>query len=394
MPVAARVSSHRHISGSLLPISFIYCYNMILNFLSCVEGLITTLRVLFINFCIMVTVTFCGCAVIQPRPEMPKTLRAWLLTIGTCLTCGFTLMSFPFQIGPGVILGLHPVTVAMAGLYLGVGGGLSVAVPIAVYRYFVMGGAGAPIGAVSPLLIALVSGLLHLRGQYMRPYWQIAWRALAVFAIVDSLLPLLKAPGITWWIWPFAAVAHTCGVMVCGQVLRIHHQANARLDSVTVQARTDHLTGLSNLRALEETFRAVPPAEHSCLLLVDVDHFKTFNDRFGHLMGDKVLQVVADTISGQIRNGDLATRYGGEEFAVLLRRCSAREGAEVAERIRTAIGQTRLAGLPVSERITVSGGLVRLVGGSDFHCHFASADALLYQAKDQGRDRIIAAFPV
>lgn len=171
-------------------------------------------------------------------------------------------------------------------------------------------------------------------------------------------------------------------------------QARARLDNAREQARTDYLTGLFNLRALEETFSALPAAEESCLLLLDVDHFKQFNDRYGHLVGDQVLRLVADTINSHIREGDLATRYGGEEFAVLLRRCSTHVGVQTAERIRVAVGQLLLEGLPPTERVTVSGGIIALSGAGDLRCHFASADALLYEAKSQGRNRIVAAVPV
>lgn len=159
-------------------------------------------------------------------------------------------------------------------------------------------------------------------------------------------------------------------------------------------SRTDALTGLPNRRNLVETLdREVRRARRAqrpfTLLMIDVDHFKQYNDTFGHLAGDEVLGGIAAILTECIRTVDYAARYGGEEFTVLLPETPLAGALEVAERIRN-----RVAGEEVRNRqhVTVS------VGVGEFPTHgdspeavMAGADAALYEAKQQGRNRVQAA---
>lgn len=163
------------------------------------------------------------------------------------------------------------------------------------------------------------------------------------------------------------------------------------------QARTDYLTGLANRRhfweqAEAEVTRCLRYHNPLSLLMLDVDHFKRINDRWGHKVGDLVLQSLADTCRAALRDVDLPGRLGGEEFAVLLPETSGDQALEVAERLRRAMAETPLRlGDGELIRYTVSFGVGTLAGGiNNLELLFSQADRALYQAKEQGRNRVVA----
>lgn len=159
------------------------------------------------------------------------------------------------------------------------------------------------------------------------------------------------------------------------------------------QAITDGLTGLFNRRhfdelAEKELARARRHQYPTALLMLDIDHFKTINDRFGHPMGDAVLQRVALLLRAQVRMEDSVGRMGGEEFAVLLPRTDKEAGCALAERVRLALKADRGV-LPDGQSLTVSLGLAVVESGqTHFDPLYAEADTLLYRAKQLGRDRV------
>ena len=162
------------------------------------------------------------------------------------------------------------------------------------------------------------------------------------------------------------------------------------------QANIDALTGLPNRRYLEELLANVGPRRRAIdqlgALMIDLDHFKALNDRYGHATGDRVLRAVGERISNAVRAEDTPARYGGEEFAVVLRRANADQAVEIAERIRTHIAQIPPAEMGVMERITVSVGVaVAEVRAGEIPALLASADEALYSAKRQGRNRVVLA---
>jgi diguanylate cyclase (GGDEF)-like protein len=163
---------------------------------------------------------------------------------------------------------------------------------------------------------------------------------------------------------------------------------------------TDALTAVGNRRYFdqrlhEEMMRAQRAGASLGCLFVDVDHFKGINDRYGHAVGDEVLQAIAQRIRLQLRGADIVARYGGEEFAVLLPQADLARAADVAERIRRAIAETPV---PISGSIdvltvTASVGVATyggIAGDADAHVRrlLSAADAALYRAKQQGRNRV------
>jgi diguanylate cyclase (GGDEF)-like protein len=167
-------------------------------------------------------------------------------------------------------------------------------------------------------------------------------------------------------------------------------------EEVENRANVDALTGLPNRRYLEELLATVGPRRRSVdrlgVLMIDLDHFKRLNDRYGHATGDAVLRAVAERISSAVRADDTPARYGGEEFVVLLRRATNDQAVDVAERIRHQVSAIPLDELGVREPVTVSIGVaVGDVRAADIHSLVQTADRALYQAKRAGRDRVLLA---
>jgi diguanylate cyclase (GGDEF)-like protein len=167
-------------------------------------------------------------------------------------------------------------------------------------------------------------------------------------------------------------------------------------EEAEIRANIDALTGLPNRRYLEDLLATVGPRRRSIdrigALMIDLDHFKRLNDRYGHATGDLVLRAVAQRIFEAVRADDTPARYGGEEFAVVLRRASPEQALEVAERIRTQIGALDARDLGIDERITVSVGVAVADGrDDDVKDLLADADRALYRAKREGRNRVVLA---
>ena len=124
------------------------------------------------------------------------------------------------------------------------------------------------------------------------------------------------------------------------------------------------------------------------LILIDIDYFKKFNDRYGHQAGDAVLCAVADVLKQTIRESDLVARYGGEEFAVVLTDTDIEATKEVAERIRGLIESARFPFNGLILRLTVSVGIAQIREGEDSTAFVQRADAALYSSKEAGRNRV------
>ena len=170
----------------------------------------------------------------------------------------------------------------------------------------------------------------------------------------------------------------------------------ARLTSQWARHATqDPLTGLANRRALELWMDSqLPRAEQGeplTVLLMDLDHFKWVNDSFGHATGDEVLRRVARLVERSCREGDLAVRYGGEEFVLALAGVELDAATAVAERLRSAIAGEDWGVVAAGLRVSVSIGVAAVVEAPAATALFSLADRRLYAAKFGGRDRVVAA---
>ena len=161
------------------------------------------------------------------------------------------------------------------------------------------------------------------------------------------------------------------------------------------QSATDPLTGVANRRALMQalaTALAHPPPRPLLLLMIDVDHFKAFNDRYGHPAGDRCLQQVASALADELRAGDCLARYGGEEFAILCTPSREEDAAKLAQRLLDAVRRLEIPhlGPQAGPRVTVSiGGACARPDHDSAESFIEAADRQLYWAKQAGRDRAI-----
>jgi len=169
----------------------------------------------------------------------------------------------------------------------------------------------------------------------------------------------------------------------------------ALLDEVERLATRDSLTGIANRRLFDESLgieaaRAQRLRTSLSLIVFDVDHFKQINDAYGHLAGDDVLRSVADSIVASTKSFDVAARYGGDEFVLLLPSCDTDQAMSVAERVRTEVGRRS-----VDTSVTVSAGLATMPDNAiDGDRLLSAADAALYEAKRSGRDRVATSIRV
>lgn len=155
-------------------------------------------------------------------------------------------------------------------------------------------------------------------------------------------------------------------------------------------ARHDPLTGALSRRSFYDRAGRLG-AGPMVVILVDIDHFKRINDRFGHLAGDMALREVAATLMRNCRAGDLVVRFGGEEFLILLPGITRRDGARVAGRLCRRLHEKSLTIAEATVRITASFGVAGLRDVADLEAGIAQADAALYEAKTAGRDRVCTA---
>ena len=169
------------------------------------------------------------------------------------------------------------------------------------------------------------------------------------------------------------------------------------LEAIRAESLTDPLTGLGNRKYFDRMIdmavqNALANNEPLSLLMFDIDHFKSFNDSYGHLTGDQVLRLVGMSLKQTIKGQDITARYGGEEFAVVLPNTALRQALTVADHIRRAVMAKELKKKSTGEilgRVTISVGVSMLKAGDDTDALIERADGCLYAAKRNGRNRVI-----
>ncbi len=168
------------------------------------------------------------------------------------------------------------------------------------------------------------------------------------------------------------------------------------LNKYKTESITDHLTGLYNRKYMDmkmteeiERYKRMntPPF---CVMLVDIDHFKSVNDNYGHLVGDQVLKHLSKLIKENIRKTDFAFRYGGEEFIVLLSNADVRNAQHVAEQIRKKLETVNFALKGNSFTVTASFGISAFEKEDNAESVIKRADERLYKAKETGRNKVVA----
>ena len=171
------------------------------------------------------------------------------------------------------------------------------------------------------------------------------------------------------------------------------------LETVKRESQKDALTGVANRKCFDQTLmKEVEEARSNdaplCLCMIDLDHFKKFNDNFGHRMGDSALRIVASIFDHNVRDHDLVARYGGEEFALVMPNADLKTAVKVSNRIREALTEKRVVRRSTGEHlgsVSVSVGVAQLQDNDTPDTLIDRADRALYEAKRAGRNRVQAA---
>jgi diguanylate cyclase (GGDEF)-like protein len=183
------------------------------------------------------------------------------------------------------------------------------------------------------------------------------------------------------------AVAMSMGIMALFQIRR----QSLDIESHRTEAHTDGLTGLANRRAFDsELSRRLSQRQRQgtplCLMIIDIDNFKSFNDKFGHLLGDAILKDVAKVLMATARHMDIVARFGGDELAVLIPGSNLEAACQAAERLRSEISDSPFRYESHEHMLTVSIGLAEAQLDDDKSSLVKRSDSALYAAKDAGKN--------
>ena len=249
----------------------------------------------------------------------------------------------------------------------------------------------AAVAVARPIAMTPTYALLALLASaYFAPTRRVALEVVGYGIALGVVLAVWSEPEVRTAVWIGSMIPAIC---VTAVVVTLKRRLDEHVEGLHDLASTDALTGLLNHGAFgAELERALDASRHSgecaALLLLDIDYFKSVNDRFGHQQGDQTLRLVGGVLAGHKRRGDLLGRLGGDEFGLLLSDADVEVTHRVAERIRAAV---RSATEETQWPLTVSIGVAGLAGhtGSAEEL-LAAADRALYAAKAQGRDRAVA----
>jgi len=181
-------------------------------------------------------------------------------------------------------------------------------------------------------------------------------------------------------------------------VLETQEQAKQICDELTtakLAALTDPLTNLKNRQGLKNTFEMYVQEQQKsdlCVAMVDIDHFKNFNDAYGHLIGDVILRRIAKLLNEQLKGMGEAFRYGGEEFLVMIPNTHSDKALAITEEIREKVAKLRFVSAKTKERLpklTISIGLSKMQNNDEFDAIVSRADDAMYKAKNAGRNRVV-----
>ena len=286
------------------------------------------------------------------------------------------------------------------------------AIPIILaFTYLLFGAAACTIdqmvtASINPYLISSLAVALML---LINPQWSVPLYSTAFLALfftlpltqlnselllsmrVNTISATVIALILSFILWKSTALSFFQNKTIQNQT----RELEKKNELLKHMARTDMLTGLYNrMRFTEyverEISRIKRTGENSCLIMLDIDHFKSVNDYYGHPNGDTVLKWIAGVTKGQLRDTDTLARFGGEEFMILLPGTTIEGACKVAEKIRLAIEKCTFPGQMEDLQLTASFGIATLHKGkkTTFDHIYLEADRAIYRAKDKGRNRI------
>jgi diguanylate cyclase (GGDEF)-like protein len=265
--------------------------------------------------------------------------------------------------------------------------------PATLVAYLPIGGlllTGAAVAVAEPLASTPTYYLLPiLASAYFGSARRLAVDLCVCGVTLGAVLALWVDPGVRTVVWIGTIIPAVCIALVVASLKR---RLDDQVDGLRSLADTDPLSGLLNHGAFGAALERTLDGFHATgrgatLLLLDIDHFKSVNDRFGHQEGDRMLRLVSDLLTEHKRRDDLLGRVGGEEFALLLPDADPAAARRVADRIREAV-RAATGSTPAS--LTLSVGIAALSPAvASSHALLHAADRALYVAKDRGRDQAV-----
>lgn len=301
------------------------------------------------------------------------------------------LMARPIVIMDGFQADGRNAFIGIAAIF---GGPISAAVAAtitALMRLWI-GGAGAALGCFTIFSTAILASLWNVsRNRSKKRRSTLDWLSLAAVLIIPNNLTLLMPIPNKAEIFTYLSVLTLLDVLIFGRLMETEQRRGRRERELNTAANTDALTSLPNRRRFMDVTVAIEAKQqtHKGLLLIDIDHFKKINDTIGHDAGDEILRIVGQKLADGTRRSDVAARFGGEEFAVLIDAVDEDDLASIAERLRKSLDTL----------INYKGSVITLsvsIGGTfcgkqpfSFQNAYKSADKSLYKAKEWGRARSV-----
>jgi diguanylate cyclase (GGDEF)-like protein len=324
-------------------------------------------------------------AVPGAEPLLPHAMR-----IASVAVNGATILAYAFMLRFLSLDGNHP-TIARTIRVL-----LALTVPLLLWHAVSVGSFAASQSINAVLLLLMVATTIGAI-QRIRAGDENGWFYLATWAPVQLVMGarlvqfLGQQPTPPWLDWAFPGALAGASLVLVLATARAARIAEIDLRVARARARTDPLTGLPNRALLDASLAR--PAEtvgaRLCVLFVDLDHFKSINDRYGHDAGDQCLVAVAEILRQQAGADGLVARYGGEEFVVVFRGAACADAVERAEAIRAEIAAMKVHLGPATVSLSTSIGVASARSGEPPTEVMRRADMALYRAKREGRNRVV-----
>lgn len=347
---------------------------------------------LFLNVVILIaSITFGN---MLARDKLITTNRRNSLIIGVlCGIHGCLLMVYGIHLNSGLLIDFRSIPIIINGLYSAYSSVLLTSLIIGLFRIAFFGWSAASlVSFVIALLMGVICGFI---GRFKKKNY-IKWIVATISMILISSFGFIVVIQDQTLLRDVLS-AYVLGMLLVSTItfflMDYIHKSNDRYFKLKESSNVDFLTGLYNVRHFDRTLNDVITyaKEHSSsvsLLFIDIDHFKKVNDTYGHLNGDFVLKSLGELLLQQSRNSDVVTRYGGEEFTVLLANCGISEAENAATRIRKMVEkQVFITGANDRIEITVSIGVAcypETTAAEDKLIE--QADMALYKAKRSGRN--------
>jgi len=353
------------------------------------------LKELFINVCILVTFLFIGGILFKKYPYIETVKQKLLFGFLTGLL-GSLLMFFSIQLAPGIIMDFRHFAILLATLYGGAIPAIVSLIIILVNRILFINASSFTITIVLIVFLIVTIGAVYIGNCKTTDLKK--WMAMVGFSmflltgmfflLLGSTKEIYKLMVIYW------TISVTAGLLVFLFANYIYQSNKAYLE-MKQQSTTDFLTGLNNVRQFDAVFISLLEQgrqmdQKLTLLMIDIDHFKTVNDTYGHAAGDEILRQVGELLRLYTRSHDIISRNGGEEFTVLLPDCVHSSAVYLAERLRFAVEQHCFVLPDLSEaNITISVGVATYLETVYSAEHLLKqADDALYKAKFSGRNKV------